>query len=183
MPQSLSQASFRTPQDQQQPLSSQWPSFSKHPYLTPDGAEVSLTVAAGPSVSVNLIFGLPFIEGTRMDVDFNDNVAVCRGISCPPFPIEKKRARVHVPSTEDAKVHVSGNPDFTSFLEDLATLDATIASVYATASTPSPMKRTRFADEPSLESDLDDKIPPGIPPVQAESSNDWGLGALAHNVE
>jgi hypothetical protein len=44
------------------------------PYVTKDGNDTSLLVAAGPDVAVNLIVGLPFIKATGMIVDFIDNV-------------------------------------------------------------------------------------------------------------
>ena len=49
--------------------------FKVHlPYLTKDGNETSLLVAAGPNVAVNLILGLPFIKATGMIADFVHNV-------------------------------------------------------------------------------------------------------------
>jgi hypothetical protein len=44
------------------------------PYLTKDGSETSLLVAAGPNVAVNLILGLPFIKATGMIGNFVNNV-------------------------------------------------------------------------------------------------------------
>jgi hypothetical protein len=54
------------------------------PYLTKDGSETSLLVAAGPDVAVNLILGLPFIKATGMIGDFVDNVCQAKHllISC-----------------------------------------------------------------------------------------------------
>ena len=101
-----------------------------------------------------------------------------------PFLIEKKRTRVHVPSTEDAKVHISGSHDFDPFLRDLAELDAKIASVYAAVSTPLPSMRTKFADDNDPNhSDPDTHVLRRTSPVLADSSNDWGLGALAQDVK
>ncbi len=44
------------------------------PYMTKDGNETSLLVAAGPNVAVNIILGLPFIKATGMIADFANNV-------------------------------------------------------------------------------------------------------------
>eukprot|EP00956_Cyclotella_meneghiniana_P009012 scaffold12363_cov23-Cyclotella_meneghiniana.AAC.3 len=73
------------------------------------------------------------MEATQMDIDFKDKVAVCRGIDCPPFPIVSKRARVHVPSMEDAGVRFC-LPQYEPFLKGLEALDAKMASVYAASS-------------------------------------------------
>jgi hypothetical protein len=58
------------------------------PYLTKDGNETSLLVAAGPNVTVNLILGLPFIKATRMIVDFVDNVCQAKHLLANPFPMD-----------------------------------------------------------------------------------------------
>ena len=45
------------------------------PYLTADGANTTIAVAVCPDVSVNLIFGLPFIKATGCVLDINNDVA------------------------------------------------------------------------------------------------------------
>jgi len=47
-----------------------------------------------------MIVGLPFIQATRGIIDFTDNVADLRALDAPPFPIEYRRATVHVPVME-----------------------------------------------------------------------------------
>ena len=47
-----------------------------------------------------MIVGLPFIQATRGIIDFADNVADLRALDAPPFPIEYRRATVHVPVME-----------------------------------------------------------------------------------
>ncbi len=66
-------------------------------YLTKEGEPTSILIATGPHVTVNLIVGLPFIQATRGIIDFADNVADLRALDAPPFPIEYRRATVHVP--------------------------------------------------------------------------------------
>ena len=70
------------------------------PYLTREGEPTSILIATGPHVTVNLIVGLPFIQATRGIIDFADNVADLRALDAPPFPIEYRRATVHVPVME-----------------------------------------------------------------------------------
>ena len=70
------------------------------PYLTREGEPTSILIATGPHVTVNLIVGLPFIQATRGIIDFSDNVADLRALDAPPFPIEYRRATVHVPVME-----------------------------------------------------------------------------------
>jgi hypothetical protein len=58
------------------------------PYKTKDGGDASFVIATGPHVSVNTILGLPFVVATGMIIDFVDNVADCKYLDCPPFPID-----------------------------------------------------------------------------------------------
>ena len=70
------------------------------PYKTSDGEESSLLIATGPHVSVNTILGLPFMQGTGMILDLVDNLAECKYLNCPPFPIDFPRRSNHVPVTD-----------------------------------------------------------------------------------
>ncbi len=73
--------------------------FEVHlPYLTKDGNETSLLVAAGPNVAVNLILGIPFIKATGMIADFADNVCQAKHLLCNPFPINFRRATKSIPA-------------------------------------------------------------------------------------
>ncbi len=58
------------------------------PYKTSDGDDSSFMVATGPHVLVNMIVGLPFIKGVGMIIDTVNNVAECKHLNCPPFPID-----------------------------------------------------------------------------------------------
>jgi len=71
------------------------------PYKTSDGEEASLLIATGPHVSVNTILGLPFMQGTGMILDLVDNLAECKYLDCPPFPIDFRRTSNHVPVTDE----------------------------------------------------------------------------------
>jgi hypothetical protein len=80
------------------------------PYLTTDGSQTSILIATGPHVTVNTIVGLPFIQATRAIINLSDDVANLRAIDHPPFPIEYRRATVHVPVIEEGierPVHLS----------------------------------------------------------------------------
>jgi len=65
-------------------------------YLTKDGSETSLLVAAGPDVAVNLILGLPFIKATGMIGDFVDNVCQAKHL-VRTVPLDFKRATQSIP--------------------------------------------------------------------------------------
>jgi hypothetical protein len=68
------------------------------PYLTKEGDPMSIFIATGPHVTVNMIVGLPFIQPMRAVIDLSDNVAELCALDAPPFPLEYRRARVHVPA-------------------------------------------------------------------------------------
>ena len=66
-------------------------------YLTKDGSDTSLLVAAGPDVAVNLIIGLPFIKAMGLICDFVDNICQAKHLLCDSFPINFKRASKSIP--------------------------------------------------------------------------------------
>ncbi len=73
--------------------------FEVHlPYLTKDGNETSLLVAAGPDVAVNLSLGLPFIKATGMIADFINNVCQAKHLLCDPFLIDFRCATKSIPA-------------------------------------------------------------------------------------
>ncbi len=71
------------------------------PYVTKDGNDTSLLVAAGPDVAVNLILGLSFIKATGMIVDFIDNICDAKHLICNPFPIDFCCATKSIPVVGD----------------------------------------------------------------------------------
>jgi hypothetical protein len=77
------------------------------PYLAHSGQLASILIATGPHVTVNLIVGLPFIQATGMILDMMDHVAELKTLDAPPFPIEYRRATVHVPIVDNSKIRVS----------------------------------------------------------------------------
>jgi len=84
------------------------------PYLTREGDTTSILIATGPHVTVNTIVGLPFIQATRAVIDLSDNVVELRVFDFPPFPLEYRRATVHVPVIEGGSehpVHMAGAYD------------------------------------------------------------------------
>jgi hypothetical protein len=58
------------------------------PYKTKDGGGALFVIATGPRVSVNTILGLPFVVAMGMIIAFVNNVADCRYLDRPPFPID-----------------------------------------------------------------------------------------------
>jgi hypothetical protein len=85
------------------PITTELPvGFNIHlPYVTKDGSETSLLVAAGPDVAVNLVLSLPFIKAMGMVGDFVDNVCQAKHLLCNPFPIDFKRATKSIPVFTD----------------------------------------------------------------------------------
>ena len=75
------------------------------PYLTKEGNTTSILIATGPHVTVNMIVGLPFIQATRAVIDLADNVAELHALDAPPFPLEYRRAMVHVPIVDEGNEH------------------------------------------------------------------------------
>jgi hypothetical protein len=100
------------------------------PYLTRDGSPTSIVIATGPHVTVNLIVGLPFIQATRAIIDMSDDVADLRELDAPPFPIEYRRATVHVPVIEegaDRPVHLSATES--AIVQDVERLEAYFSNI------------------------------------------------------
>jgi hypothetical protein len=97
------------------------------PYVTKDGNETSLLVAAGPDVAVNLILGLPFIKATGMIVDFINNVCDAKHLVCDPFPIDFCRATKSIPAVgvQDATPH---SVEIQEVLRALASIKAFISA-------------------------------------------------------
>ena len=92
------------------------------PYLTKDGSETSLLVAAGPNVAVNLILSLPFIKATGMIGDLVDNVCQAKHLLCDPFPIDFKRTTKSIPvfTAASAPCNVRDTRDALHVLASLA---------------------------------------------------------------
>jgi len=75
-------------------------------YKTSQGEDASLLIATGPNISINTILGLPFMQGTGMILDLVDNMAECKYLDCPPFPIDFRRMSNHVPVTDEPSATV-----------------------------------------------------------------------------
>ena len=75
------------------------------PYLTREGDTTSILIATGPHMTVNRIVGVPFIQATRAVIDLTDNVAELRALNASPFPLEYRKATVHVPIVDEGNEH------------------------------------------------------------------------------
>ena len=157
-----------------EPISTELPvGFEIHlPYLTKDGSETSLLVAAGPDFAVNLILGLPFIKATGMIGDFVNNVCQAKHLLCEPFPINFKRASKSIPvfTAAHAPCNVGDIQDATHVLAALRKLfprpnDTSSAGVSITS------QKTRFA--------LTNRW---IPPVSSDSSASTDANDYHHQV-
>jgi hypothetical protein len=91
------------------------------PYCTSGGDSLSLLIATGFNVLVNTIIGLPFIKATGMILDFVDDLAECKHLDCPPFPMDFWRTSNHVPVAEAPAHHLG--PHETSILKELLNLE------------------------------------------------------------
>jgi hypothetical protein len=67
-----------------------------------------------------MIIGLLFIKATRMILDFVDNMAECKHLDCPPFPMDFWRTSNYFP-VADAPAHHLG-PHKTLVLKELHNL-------------------------------------------------------------
>jgi hypothetical protein len=94
------------------------------PYKTSDGNDSSFMVATGPHVSVNTIVGLPFIKGVGMIIDTVDDVAECKYLDCPPFPIDYQRTSNQVPAMDEPSVPVHhARPHFLETIREIENLE------------------------------------------------------------
>jgi hypothetical protein len=90
-------------------------------YRTSGGDSLSLLIATGPNVSVNMIIRLPFIKATGMILDFVDDVAECKHLDCLPFPMDFWHTSNHVPVAEVPAHHLG--PHETSIQKELFNLE------------------------------------------------------------
>jgi hypothetical protein len=94
------------------------------PYLTREGQATSILIATGPHVSVNAILGLPFIQATKMIIDASDHVVDMWALDNPPFPLEYRRAAVHVPILEEnSAAHVNMSYAHTTLIKEIKNLE------------------------------------------------------------
>ncbi len=82
---------------------------------------MSLLIATGPNVLVNTIIGLLFIKATGMILDFVNDVAECKHLDCPPFPMDFWHMSNHVLVAEAPAHHLG--PHKTSVLKELLNLE------------------------------------------------------------
>ena len=158
-----------------EPITTELPvGFEIHlPYLTKDGSETSLLVAAGPDVAVNLILGLPFIKATGMIGNFADNICQAKNLLCNLFLIDFKHATKSIPvfTAAPAPCNVGDTQDATHTLAALRKLfprpnDHTSSTGHSITS-----QKTRFA--------LTDRW---IPPVSSDSSASMNANDYQHQV-
>ena len=114
------------------------------PYLTREGDTTSILIATGPHVTVNTIVGLPFIQATRAIIDLSDNVVELRAFDAPPFPLEYRRATVHVPVMEEGgehPVHMAGAYDV--LIQEINALEKHFSTVHVATTTDKENNRQR----------------------------------------
>jgi hypothetical protein len=129
------------------------------PYLTKDRSPTSIVIATGPHKTVNTIVGLPFIQATQAINDLSDNVANLRAIDAPPFPIEYRRATVHVPVIEegvDRPIHLTATK--AALIQDIKCLEAYFSTINVVMDEDSVDCHVLFGSSPG-------KRFPALPPV------------------
>ena len=57
------------------------------PYFTTEGSPTSIKFAVGEDVSVNCLIGMSFIQGAKLVLDLNDNVAESKVLDVEPFDL------------------------------------------------------------------------------------------------
>ena len=97
------------------------------PYLTHEGHATSLLIATGPDVTVNTIFGLPFIQQTRMVIDASDQVADMRTLDMPPFSIDFHCTMCTVPALPPDVAPGPTSSNCAIVLKEIARLEAFFA--------------------------------------------------------
>ncbi len=109
------------------------------PYFTRTGQPTRILIATGPHVMVNMIVGLLFIQATGMVIDLSNHVADLRTLHMVPFPLEYRRATVHIPIINEgtAPVNLTYYGDIIAKTENLekhyaATTLTTMTNVDAT---------------------------------------------------
>jgi hypothetical protein len=143
------------------------------PYLTKDGNETSLLVAAGPDVAVNLILGLPFIKATGMIADFVDNVCQAKHLLCDPFPIDFRRATKSIPAVE-GRESAAHSAEFREVHQALGSLRA----FFARSSSPTSIApRDSIGEFGSINPTTVSFKTRWVPP-SAYSTNDYPLQVL-----
>jgi hypothetical protein len=119
------------------------------PYLMTDGSQTSILIATGPHVTVNIIVGLPFIQATRAIIDLSDDVVDLCAIDHPPFPIEYRRATVHVPTIKegaDRPVHLTEAKS--KVIQTLENLEAYFSSAELNSADGSTDRHVSFGSVP-----------------------------------
>jgi hypothetical protein len=145
------------------------------PYVTKDGNDTSLLVAAGPDVAVNLILGLPFIKATGMIADFIDNVCEAKHLVCDPFPIDFRRAVKSVPVSGDRDAP-SHSVEFKEVLHALSSIKAFFAHSAGISPTDRKEPTSKLT---ALPEDNDKRVSFGfkrrwVPPSKsADDTNDY----------
>jgi hypothetical protein len=118
------------------------------PYCTSGGDSLSLLVATGPNVLVNTIIYLPLIKATGMILDFVDNVAECKHLDCPPFPIDYHRTSNHVPVTNASEVPVHHfGPHKESILKELKSLERWVDAMMLAGNSSSKNTAVHFGSK------------------------------------
>lgn len=124
--------------------------FQYHlPYENREGENTTFLVATGNHVTANTIAGLPFIRASGMILDTNDDVAELTRLTAPPFPLDFRRAAVHVPIMEQSptvNVNLAQHGDLIAEIENL---ERYMAEVCSAQQSPPRSNQVRFGSAAS----------------------------------
>jgi hypothetical protein len=102
-------------------------------------------IATGPHVSINTILGLPFMQGMGMILDLVNNLAECKNLDCPPFPINFQRTSNHVPVTDKPSAEVQLAEPHRNVIQEIEHLKCYFEATMQARSSDGQLKNGRSA--------------------------------------
>jgi hypothetical protein len=138
------------------------------PMRTTSGEHIDVDFAAGHLVSVNLIFGLPYLQSMGAIVNLNDSAVMMSKVGHTQFPIKYHVLQYSIPPIASSKwQHARGTP-YQGICADLNRTKAQVESV-STATIPGATTEGSSGVRPTkvLKIDIQDaflKFPMGLPP-------------------
>ena len=101
------------------------------PMRIQSGESINIPFAAGYMMSVNLIFGLPYLQSTGSIVDLNDNVVAVSKVGHTHFPIKYCVTQCSVPSITSIKMQHARDTRYKGIHTELHEIEAQVQCVSA----------------------------------------------------
>lgn len=154
------------------------------PFLTRDGSSASIIIAVGPDVSVNVIFGLPFIKTTGGILDLVSDRFEVHNLVSEPFPVVYLRSRNFVPKDDG---HPPPSTQYQNIIQEITRLEQ-----YVTQVLPAPDRSVSFGPTTigspgqqlhatSLSGSSPDSIVRWVPPTSTGFNHDDYYDPLLRN--